>query len=492
MGLFRRGTRLLRLGSGLRDCCCPADACWCPDLCSYYFIADGNSSIEASGCERSLLYTELENCASVGDQAVCTGLLGITLNPSVKQHWYYFGPGSAIGLPEGFLGVYKRIGFEGLVSSTPVPPVGFVPQPDDFERVRFACDIRAGIKCDLSVSGSPVWHFICLYNSSVEKFVQERTPAPFPATGARFTNIETTQLSRLGQLSGEPTEASSIDEEAYDGCNSDNLRTCVLSGVSVNHLSDLVAAVSPSGVTISGDGFSQFFPWESSQNQTICTIFDQSVSGTPIEVPCLSPEPLGLPEDESLYTMQVQILKQPSCQPGEPCDCTASMVGRRVLFEGREFTVGELDTILGTSIEHDGLSYWEEVSAGSFRRTDYETCGDGSYVRRVKQATVACADFGDDVDRWYVILDHICYDRDPDSCESGFTASRERTWTGYFSCTQAGKPLGMPKGENGLGDPELIFDFTSGTLEFSCLGEQGCCGFGDSGIPFISFPNPFF
>lgn len=441
MGLFRRGTKLLRLGSGLRDCCCrpeKPEECWCPDLCSYYFIADGNSSIDASGCERSLLYTELENCASVGDQAVCTSLLGITLNPSVKEHWYYFGSGSAIGLPEGFLGVYKRIGFEGLVSSTPVPPVGFVPQPDDFERVGFGCDIRAGIKCDLSVSGSPVWHFICLYNSSVEKFVKERTPAPFPATGARFTNIETTQLSRLGQLSGEPTEASSIDEEAYDGCEVDNLRTCELSGVFVNHLSDIVASVSTSGVSISGGGFSQFFPWESTQNQTICTISDQSVSGTPIQVECPSPDPLGLPDDESLYTMELQILKTTSCQA---CDCELDLTGRTVVFEGQTFTYGSGQTFNSG----DGLTVWEESPTGTFRKIIYDGCDPGQQIKTFEEtAQVFCTNI-DGTDFWAVQLIVQCFERD--ACSPPFVRSRTITWDGILECGSDGYPLGSPETE---------------------------------------------
>jgi len=47
MGLFRRGTKLLRLGSGLRDCCCrpEPEECWCPDPCSYYWQWDGGARL---------------------------------------------------------------------------------------------------------------------------------------------------------------------------------------------------------------------------------------------------------------------------------------------------------------------------------------------------------------------------------------------------------------------------------------------------------------
>jgi len=48
MGLFRRGTKLLKLGSGLRDCCCrpeQPEECWCPDFCTYYWQWDGGERL---------------------------------------------------------------------------------------------------------------------------------------------------------------------------------------------------------------------------------------------------------------------------------------------------------------------------------------------------------------------------------------------------------------------------------------------------------------
>ena len=50
MGLFRRGTQLLRLGSGLRDCCCrpeKPEECWCPDWCRYYWDWGGTTIFPA-------------------------------------------------------------------------------------------------------------------------------------------------------------------------------------------------------------------------------------------------------------------------------------------------------------------------------------------------------------------------------------------------------------------------------------------------------------
>ena len=51
MGLFRRGTQLLRLGSGLRDCCCrpeKPESCFCPDLCRYYWGWGGDDYVPAA------------------------------------------------------------------------------------------------------------------------------------------------------------------------------------------------------------------------------------------------------------------------------------------------------------------------------------------------------------------------------------------------------------------------------------------------------------
>lgn len=506
MGLFRRGTKLLRLGGGLRDCCCrpeKPEECWCPDPCMFYLSWGGAEFFPPRDyapdvCLGNQIAYESHDLEKQDSYGMIDGLLQQFSSASGNA-----GPIQG-GTTRGSFSLSVVLGFipyyTARSSLVNVRYTGFATGPLAFEAEEEIFGILSGyqgslgvgsadyswvyevqIYCDFDENGVPQFFLFAFRYVEVTagQVVDYRFSGPFD-TGADAV-LDTEVIYRAYQYIGvrRETEIGSTPDRGLpiqleSECTPSLALQCAQPVVRMKRMiGDVELSFADEGVYIN----SHLIPWSDDFLFAIPKIDNRSLTE------------LWKPNGQDPTAFSAVIKRKETCDP-PPCDCSASIVGRRVLFEGREFTVGELDTILGTSIEHDGQSYWEEVSTGSFRRTDFETCGDGSYVRRVKQATVACSDFGDGVDRWYVILDHICYDRDQEECLPGFTASRERTWTGYFPCTQTGRPLGMPRGENGLGEPELIFDFTSGTLEFACLGEQGCCGFGGSGIPFISFPTP--
>jgi hypothetical protein len=152
---------------------------------------------------------------------------------------------------------------------------------------------------------------------------------------------------------------------------------------------------------------------------------------------------------------QVTLKRKASCQPSAPCDCTQSLSGMIVTFEGQEFTCGQLDSFFNAG------TWWEETSAGVFRRRDTESC-DGSLNQTVKQATIECTQING-VDTWVCYLDHTCEERDDLTCPGPPDAGRNKQWTGIFECDENGKPTGSP------GSLEVDSDTTTGTPAAECV-----------------------
>lgn len=172
-----------------------------------------------------------------------------------------------------------------------------------------------------------------------------------------------------------------------------------------------------------------------------------------------------------LFTIQAQ---------GE-CDCNASLTGMQVEFEGKTFTIGDGDSF----ITEDSSTFWEENPTGEFTRYDREAC-DNTLSQRVKKAVIVCENFPNEennlVPRWFVLLDHDCFERDQDECSPTPIASRQTGWTGAFFCGGDGKPVGTPHGFDDTSDPpDLDFETVSDTP-----APSGACS-GANAIPQFRF-----
>jgi hypothetical protein len=439
MGLFRRGTKLLKLGSGLRDCCCrpeKPEECWCPSLCSYYIVCDGHDS-EAEGsisftenCFPKFLLKATDDCfVSALDDPVCTTFGGITSNPSVKRTIYELGDTrSVLGacysfrlLPCFGIGALRRVARQGWVNG---------------EQLALFCSIGANVTCRGSlVANAGQWEVFAFIDVLL---------------------IQGTQVRRIGKSIGSPSYYSyPIPEAATGPCGKDQARSCphlsenYLIGKNVKHLNDLTFLLTFNDLRIQADGFEQVIQWQSSQDSN------------PL---------LALPEsdDESIYSLEFDLLKKESCQPSAPCDCNQSLDGMIVTFEGQQFNYGSLDNFFNAG------TWWEETSAGVFRRRDTEPC-DGSLNQTVKQATIECTQI-DGVDTWVCYLDHTCEERDDLTCPGPPDASRNKQWTGIFECDENGKPTGSP------GSLEVDSDTTSGTPAVECVSALN--------VPSISISAP--
>lgn len=443
MGLFRRGTQLLKLGSSLRDCCCrpeQPEECFCPDWCRYYWDWGGGlrvpsgSLMTQSPCD----YIPVEDGAIAGSDV--TGAYGV--GTEILPQYFVYKPNPRVAAnKQGTIELSYNEIMDFQVSEAdadtlfPVKCPGYPGIPN--VSVRYRTFFRVVFSCEQDQS-----------SASFQLFFAELTQEVVANSGY--------SCQRPLFLSYKSTSGLSLSALA-SSCSSSPLLTCDGQPSSRRHVDvDVEVSVGDSGVIVAGTTY----PWASDFSEQDNAVAWQ-VSG---EYPL------------SNGTAPLTLRRLSSCQPNLPCDCTTSIVGRSVIFEGRTFTIGDLDTILGTSIEHDGQSYWEEVSTGSFRRTDYEVC-DGTYVARVKTATVSCSTF-DGVEKWFVILDHKCYDRDPATCPPSY-ALKEAGWTGVYNCTGTGAPVGLPNGASGFGDPDLDYSFTSGTPAHRCVD--------DLAIPFLSF-----
>jgi hypothetical protein len=132
------------------------------------------------------------------------------------------------------------------------------------------------------------------------------------------------------------------------------------------------------------------------------------------------------------------LISRSTCVPS-PCDCTQSLTGMLVEFEGQTFTYGDLEEFLS----EDGGTRWVESSAGLFYRYDYDPCDySQQFIANQMTAVVFCTNEGGE-DFWGVVLTNECYERS--SCGGGYDATRGMQWSGLFDCVDGGGPQGQPQ-----------------------------------------------
>jgi hypothetical protein len=460
MGLFRRGTKLLRLGSGLRDCCCrpeQPEECWCPDLCSYYVTVDGQSSLDVSGCAptyKTVIASECQEFDQV--EPACTDFNGTTTNPSLAIDRYDLGISPNVDffeLPAGFVGARKLIRRVGVVYD--------IASPRQRKLTSYAGQLTVGFRCRV-IDGQPRWQIFASINLSIEDEIIEPTPAPFPATGLRFTTISTASI-RSVKTFGErfvDIDYPLLNAELFSDCQIEDQRICDLSAgtYSVRHMPSLTVAVNLSEVTISTDIGTQILSWPVTLDETVCNISDQSVSGAPINVPCTDPEPLLFPESDFLSAMSLSVQKRDSCLSGD-CDCEVDLTGRTVMFEGQEFTYGSLQQFTSD----DGSEFWEESPTGVFRKVTYDACDvSQQFIALEETAEIICSETIEEGQFWAVFFTVECRERD--ACGGAFDRSRTTLFNGIFTCDSEGFPSGTPTVElanDQLSDPAPTGDCAS-------------------------------
>ena len=450
MGLFRRGTKLLKLGSGLRDCCCrpeQPEECWCPDWCRYYWDWEGNGFFPAgtfleNQCSGNSLFNNITNHSApqfgitVGDinsvitsfTADASRLIGGFLNSLFDDQ------------PTGWIAAELQTSVTGYVSESleeelfGVSYGGAVVSP-------YNHTVIFQIACFLSPNGEPSIRLRGFSGSLI--YVQQRT-------------VQT----------GYPTEPlvnfySTVDIPLQSQCVSDKNFACLPGDILARHLENEIGIVfDENNVTVGGTAY----PWN---------ILDIDVLSFPrrtfAEGDAITTD---YRVENKFPTEGTLTLRQKSfCVAGD-CDCTESLTGMTVTFEGKTFTYGSLEQFV------DGVDTWEETIPGLFRRTTRETC-DGTYVAAVKIAEVFCETV-DGTDYWTVYLDSECYERDEATCPASADARRIMQWTGVFTCGGDGKPGGTPHSATDAADPpDLDSNTTLGTPAAECAG--------DLDLPAISF-----
>lgn len=451
MGLFRRGVKLLRLGDGLRNCCCRPEnpeECWCPSLCRYYFEWSGTRRFPAETfilepCSPTYSYQEREQ--SLPEYGLCN--YGYP-NVAREQTSIFFDKRFATGSPKpgDYCGI-MQLSFSHRVT-------GLTAESEYLDGIFGGRDFAVGMQTQYSQTLScfvapqkeavfgyqdqPVGSWSVYFNYNSHVFVK-----PFFAPGAFVYN---TQKSALVFV---PARCQNNSDYECDSLSSANRL----------HLDESVDfLISGNGVTFDG----VLHEWEEVADPYGTHTDDQSpewiVNGE-------------YPFDENA-TLTIKML--PTCRPGN-CDCAAALTGRKLVFEGKTFTYGSLEQFSS----EDGLTTWEEFLPGIFIRDDRRECDSTSIVRR-RKAEVACGVF-EGTDRWYSLLTSECYERDPENCSPVITGSKVMLFSGAFACNDSGFPIGPPRSFLDPNNPPDLDSQTTPNGEPS----EGCVP--DNPIPSISF-----
>jgi hypothetical protein len=453
MGLFRRGTKLLRLGGGLRDCCCrpeKPEECWCPDICRYYFDFGGTPRLsardipESPTCVHGSQFSIERNLESYGLA---------TIQPSQAHGVSFWSDGKylnlegtgVVGSPTGEC-YYLLFSYDSGIS-------GYTPQSeftDQFDP-QFAFSQQMFYQTFLQIAAYPGPSF----------FYPDQPPSTWGVVVGLlqevllikygFGSLATT-LYKRSVFSRVPVPASCIADSRYE-CVEDvaprRLHTVSL---------DAELTIDPqNGVVFDGE----IYGW-------------QEAGAFPPDVDLGYTEWHVEGEYPLSQNITVSLKSRPSCV-SSPCDCDLDLTGRTVVFEGQTFTYGSLQQF----ISDDGLTIWEEgQSAGRFTREDRREC-DGTVTMRTRTADVSCSTF-DGVPRWFVYLDSDCYERENGGCDPTVTASKITLYNGAFSCDSDGYPLGAAHSFTEDTDPpDLDQENISGTPSANCDVENP--------IPSISF-----
>ena len=401
MGLFRRGTKLLRLGSGLRDCCCRPEnpeECFCPDVCRYYFRYGGDNVFS----EKTLI------------EPAC-------LSPNQEQEredvFEGFSPLQGTNpvtgnVEEGFSSY--TLGAQKISQGGDSGCVG--PQ---FERTH--THLVAAVDNEYTRSVLESFAFIAPQIRYGQNITARVKPSPASSWAVDFfigSRVTLQTLFGYAVVVFDERRFVSIDVPAT--CQKNILFQCDIEPlVSRSHLNqDAAFAISGEGVTFDG----VLHAWGIDivvQNGT-----DWEVAGE-------------YPFDKAL-SLTLKGLN--SCQPGD-CDCELDLTGRTVVFEGQTFTYGSGQTFNSG----DGLTVWEESPTGTFRKIIYDDCDPGQQIKTFEEtAQVFCTNI-DGTDFWAVQLIVQCFERD--ACSPPFDRSRTITWDGILECSSDGYPSGSPETE---------------------------------------------
>lgn len=434
MGLFRRGTKLLKLSGGLRDCCCrpeKPEECWCPDLCRYYWSFGGTTRLGGQDLLRDT------TCVPGIDDYVERkfdpyGLA--TIQPVEVSEARGFSDGKFVniagtgvnGSPTGDC-YYLLFGYTSNIS-------GYTPQTDFTDQFpplyAFGQQIFYQTVIDAAAYPGQAFGFPSQPPSTwglIVDLIQDVWLIKYD-----FGPGVATTLYRRSVRAFVPVPAACVADSRYE-CD-----TSVVPRRLHTLSADVELTIDPeNGVVLDGETYE----WQSGFN----TVPDVDLGHTEWHVSGEYP----------LTTNVTLSLKSLSSCVSAPCDCTQSLNGMIVTFEGQEFTYGQLDSFFNAG------TWWEETSAGVFRRRDTESC-DGSLNQTVKQATIECTQING-VDTWVCYLDHTCEERDDMTCPGPPDASRNKQWTGIFECDENGKPTGSP------GSLEVDSDTTTGTPAAECV-----------------------
>ena len=438
MGLFRRGTQLLRLGSGLRDCCCrpeKPEECWCPDTCRYYFEWGGSRRFPARTLAEETCPHPADFFAESIDEPYGLCYSAISTNQTTgDKTWFWTGDivgdcgGMIFSIQQRLSGVAFKSDFTDAALDAEFNPYN----PNVFYGFNLTAVVYTGM------TGLPVF--------------SDQPPNTWAINFNTYTNVLIQVLFGRSEILFLEERNAVVYVPAR--CQANAMYGCSQDGKSRLHLDENANFfISGDGVTFNGT----LHEW------AITTTHENQANDWRVE----GEYPFG--EELSL-----SIRGKATCQPGD-CDCEADLTGSTVVFEGKTFTYGSLEEF----VSEDGVTRWSETSAGFFVRVDYDTCDPSQFF---PASTVTAAVFcitEDGQDYWGVALQRQCAERSV--CQASTDAGRTTNWSGFFDCSSDGKPTGAA---HALGDgsqpPDLDTDVTSGgVLSGDCVG--------DPAVPSISF-----
>jgi hypothetical protein len=455
MGLFRRGTQLLKLGGGMRDCCCrpekppvPED-CWCPDLCSYYWEWGGD--IDFPGQKSFLVnnkcnpyYTEGADIA--GDQPANADAV-------------LFPPGLfALGRREG-AGDGASITFSRGQAVTWVPDQGL---SDEIIAFFFAQQGGGATREErvnrITESSFGSVKITCLqlrepgFRIEAERTCQVLICYDILGAGYCQTNGKIDfALINYRQYAG-----GNIFNALPSSCQRNDLLKCpedisvLADGLWYSHLLDgTQLSWSDSGLFVNG---ALIYEWIYAPPRIGQQVLPDALTGS-------------LASFHKPISASVTLKRHASCRSG-PCDCNESLGGAIVLFEGKTFSYGSFDEF----VSDDGITRWAELLPGLFVRYDYDPCDPSQFfIASTLTAEVFCTSV-DGQDYWGVTLQRQCAERS--ACQPATDAERTTIWSGIFECDPDGKPTGDPhSAADPLQPPDLDSDVTSGgTPSGDCAG----------------------
>jgi hypothetical protein len=465
MGLFRRGTKLLRLGSGLRDCCCrpeQPEECWCPDPCVFYWSWGGSRFFPAKEypldlpCDFGRIGGEFYEA----DRRDSFGLIDGDLdayssasgNPGTIEGGTTFGVvGSSLRV--GNLGgpTFAEVGYGGSISG----PLSYAAEEEIFGRLSgYEGSLGVGqafyswssyiyIGCRNDANGVPQFLLYAFINTYIaaEQVIDYRFSGGFDTDAdavydQRIIFNGFLAITGSDNITGDGVVLS-LDSECTPASE---LQCNGPTRAMKRMISELQLSIDSEGVYVN----EQLFPWE------------VELFGTPVDN-------RGLTElwkiDGQDPTGFSAILKmKDSCQPGD-CDCEVDLTGRTVVFKGKTFTYGSGDEFTSD----DGSEFWEESPTGVFRKVTYDACDvSQQFIALEETAEIICSETIEEGQFWAVFFTVECRERD--ACGGAFDRSRTTLFNGIFTCDSEGFPSGTPTVElanDELSDPAPTGDCAS-------------------------------